>query len=227
MNPTIKEVSAISLLSARNWNAQPREAMVSITGTGEPRVSLKKGWAYTLRLCFDDIEVAMPGRKLFLDDDADRVLDFLNKVEGRVNHVVVHCTHGLSRSPAIARFITIQYDLSNGFRDHLTFNRHTFETLFVRWKHRIAPGEGFCIPMGWARPDDPIYRMGPIVAGRPIFQPHRPSTEEEKAKNLQILREAAKGWRWVPVVPGTIPGMGEGKWFMPDGKEYTPRKRGE
>jgi hypothetical protein len=37
MNPTVREVSAISILSARNWNAQPREAMISITGTGEAR----------------------------------------------------------------------------------------------------------------------------------------------------------------------------------------------
>ncbi|MEK6696379.1 MAG: hypothetical protein AABY98_04385, partial [Candidatus Deferrimicrobiota bacterium] len=71
MNPTIREVSAISIHSARNWNAQPREAMISITGTDEPRVSLKKGWAFTLRLCFDDIEEPRFGRTLFSDGDAD------------------------------------------------------------------------------------------------------------------------------------------------------------
>lgn len=78
---------------------------------------------------------------------------------------------------------------------------------------------------GFLPPDDPIYSLGPIVAGRPIFQPRRPYTAEEKAENLRIGREAARGWRWVPVVAGTIPGMGEGKWFMPDGKECTPGKR--
>jgi hypothetical protein len=169
MNPTIREVSAISLLSARNWNAQPREAMISITGTGERRVPLKKGWAYMLRLCFDDIEVPRLGRKLFSEEDADKVIDFLDKVEGKVDHVVVHCTHGLSRSPAIARYISQRHDLSNGFDNHMTFNRHVFETLFVRWRHRVAPGEGFSVNMGWARADDPVYSTDLIVAGMRIF----------------------------------------------------------
>lgn len=169
MKPTIREVSAITILSARNWNAQPREAMISITGTGEVQVALKKGWAYKLRLRFDDIEEPRPGRKLFSEEDADQVIDFLDKIEGKVDHVVVHCTHGLSRAPAIARYISQRYDLSNGFNNHMTFNRHVFATTFRRWKHRVAPGEGFCVNMGWARPDDPIYSTGLIVAGRRIF----------------------------------------------------------
>jgi predicted protein tyrosine phosphatase len=169
MNPTIREVSAISLLSARNWNAQPREAMISITGTGERRVPLKKGWAYTFRLVFDDIEKPHPGRKLFSKIDADKVIDFLDKVEGKVDHVVVHCTHGLSRSPAIARYISQRYDLSNGFDNHMTFNRHVFETTSRRWQHRVAPGEGSCVNMGWARADDPVYSTELIVAGMRIF----------------------------------------------------------
>jgi hypothetical protein len=109
------------------------------------------------------------GRKLFSEEDADKVIDFLDKVEGKVDHVVVHCTHGLSRSPAIARYISQRYDLSDGFDNHRTFNRFVFETLFVRWRHRVAPGKGCFINMGLARADDPIYNMGPIVAGRRIF----------------------------------------------------------
>ena len=179
MKPTIREVSAISLLSARNWNAQPREAMISITGTGEPRVRLKKGWAFALRLCFDDIEKPFPGRTLFSEEHADKVIDFLDKIEGEVNNVVVHCTLGLSRSPAIARYVSQRYDLSNGFGNHMTFNRHVFATTFRRWKHRVAPGKGFCVDMGWARPDDPIYRMGPIVAGRRIFEPPKKGFHEK------------------------------------------------
>ena len=169
MSPTIREVSAISLLSAGNWNAQPREAMISITGTDEPRVPLKKGWAYTLRLCFDDIEVPRLSRKLFSEEDADKVIDFLDKVEGKVDHVVVHCTHGLSRAPAIARYISQRYDLSNGFDNHITFNRHVFATTSRRWQHRVAPGEGSCVNMGWARSDDPVYSTELIVAGMRIF----------------------------------------------------------
>ena len=168
MNPiiTIRKVSAITLLSAKNWNAQPREAMISITGTGEPRVVLKRGWAHVLRLCFDDIEVPRLGRKLFSEEDADKVIDFLDKIEGKVDHVVVHCTHGLSRSPAIARYISQRYDLSNGFGNHQTFNRFVFRTLFVRWRHRIELGEGVVIDMGSLPPDHPIYSRGVMIFGR-------------------------------------------------------------
>jgi hypothetical protein len=56
-----------------------------------------------------------------------------------------------------------------GFDNHMTFNRHVFETLFVRWRHRVAPGEGFCVNMGWARADDPVYSTELIVAGMRIF----------------------------------------------------------
>lgn len=169
MNPTIREVSAIALASAERWNAQPREAMISIIGTGEPTVRLKKGWAHVLRLRFDDIETPTRGRKLFDDDVADKVIDFLAKIEGEVVHVVVHCRLGLSRAPAIARYISQRYGLSNGFGNHMTFNRHVFATLFWRWRHRVAPGQGGNCDMGYARADDPIYRMGPIVSGRPLF----------------------------------------------------------
>jgi len=133
-------------------------------------VSTKAGQLHTLRLCFDDIEAPYFDRRLFTEEDADKVIDFLDRIDGRVDHVVVHCTLGLSRAPAVARFISEKYGLSNGFRDHRTFNRHVFKTLFVRWRHRVAPGKGVCIHMGWARPDDRIFRMGPIVAGRRIFE---------------------------------------------------------
>jgi len=171
MNPTIKEVSAITLLSARNWNAQPREAMISITGTGEARVVLKKGWRHVLRVTFDDIEKTQFGLKLFSDREADKVIDFLDKIEGKVDHVVIHCRFGQSRSPAIARYISQRYDLSNGFGNHRTFNRHVFSTLFWRWRHRVAPGEGGFCDMGFLPEDHWLYSTGPIVSGRPIVPP--------------------------------------------------------
>jgi len=180
MNPTIsiKEVSAISIQSARRRIPQPREAVISVIGTGESRARLKKGWAHVLRLVFDDGEVPFFNRRLFTEEDADKVIDFLDKVEGEVDHVVVHCTHGQSRSPAIARYITQRYDLSNGFGKHPTFSHHVFKTLFVRWKHRVEPGEGNCIDMGSCRADHKVYTMGTIISGRPLYPPQKSSTEE-------------------------------------------------
>ena len=169
MNPTIKEVSAITLTSACNWNPPPRSAMISVTGTGDARVVLKRGWRHVLRVTFDDIEEPRFGLKLFSDEEADKVIDFIDQVEGKVDHIVTHCRFGQSRSPAIARYISQRYDLSNGFDNHMTFNRHVFETISRRWQHRVAPGEGSCVNMGWARADDPVYSTELIVAGRRIF----------------------------------------------------------
>jgi len=132
MNPTIREVSAISLHSARLWYPQPREAMISIVGTGEARVTLKKGWAHVFRVVFDDIEEPRFGLKQFSNKEADKVIDFLDQIEGKVDHVVVHCRFGQSRSPAIARYISQRYDLSNGYRLYPTHNRHVYETLAKR-----------------------------------------------------------------------------------------------
>ena len=131
---TIREVSTISILSARDWNAQPREAMISITGTGEPRARLKRGWSHVLRLTFDDIEEPRLGGKLFSEEDADRVISFLDRIEGKVDHVIAHCRLGLSRAPAIVKFISERYDLGDGFRNARTFNRHVYETLTLNGK---------------------------------------------------------------------------------------------
>jgi len=50
--------------------------------------------------------------------------------------------------------------------------------------------------LGILPPDDKVYTRGPIVAGRPISEPHRPWTAEDKERNYQIARDAiAKGVR--------------------------------
>jgi len=193
--------------------------MISITGTGEARVVLKKGWRHVLRVTFDDIEKTQFGLKLFSDKEADKVIDFLDKIEGKVDHVVIHCRFGQSRSPAIARYISQRYDLSNGFGNHRTFNQHVFKTLFVRWKHRVAPGKGFCINMGLCRPDDPIYNIGPIVAGRPIFQPRRPYTAEDRERDFKIVRDAIAKDGWKPGYQYV-----NGKWEQPGKPGESERK---
>jgi len=46
------------------------------------------------------------------------------------------------------------------------------------------------IDRGYAKPDDPIYSIGPIVAGRAILQPHRKMTAEERKQLFQNARAA-------------------------------------
>jgi predicted protein tyrosine phosphatase len=129
MRSTIREVSVATLQSASRRKAQPREAMISITGTGERRAKLKAGWLHVLRLKFDDIQVPLPGRRLFNREDARWLIYFIDEIASEVDHVVVHCTHGMSRSPAIAKFISERFDLGNGFRNTPDYNRHVYRTL--------------------------------------------------------------------------------------------------
>ncbi len=75
--------------------------------------------------------------------------------------------------------------------------------------------------MGLARADDPIYNMGPIVAGRPILQPRRPYTAEDRERDFKIVRDAiAKdGWK-----PGYV--YVDGKWESPSKQGESEKKGG-
>jgi len=130
-----------------------------------------------LRLQFDDIEKPTPGLKLFSEEDADKVIDFIQKIDGKVDHVVVHCMLGQSRGPGVARAITLMCGLTNGLLQHMTFNRRVCETIFWRWRHRFFPGQGGCYFGGPVRADHPIYSTGPVVNGRPLFS--IPAKKEE------------------------------------------------
>jgi len=56
------------------------------------------------------------------------------------------------------------------------------------------PGGGSSTFQGFLPPDHWLYGAGPIVAGRPILQPHRKRTAEERERCLQDARDAiAKG----------------------------------
>jgi len=166
--------------------------MISITGTGEPPVPLKKGWVDTLRLQFDDIERPTPGLELFSEEDADKVIGFLKKVDGRADHVVVHCTFAQSRSPGVARAISVICGLTNAFMVNQTYNKTVYNTIIRRWEHRFASDAnlGRTAPekdSGGAEKDSSkefgatyrgplprnhwIYSTGPVVNGRPLFPP--------------------------------------------------------
>ena len=129
MKTSIRFVGTISITSAENWRGGIREAMISIRSPHDDPVRLRKGWAFVLRLCFHDIGKPVRGGKLFSETDAGRVIRFLDRVEGKVDAVYVHCSAGVSRSPAIARFISQRYGLTNAYLNHPTFNRHVYRTL--------------------------------------------------------------------------------------------------
>jgi len=42
----------------------------------------------------------------------------------------------------------------------------------------LKPGEGSHTRLGLLPPDDPVYRMGLLVAGRPLYPPRKSSAKE-------------------------------------------------
>lgn len=112
----IGEVSFLSQAGAEAMRPLPREGIISITGSGYPPATLRKGWRRVLRLVFDDVEIPFFGATHFDTVHAEAILHWLDEVEGKVDKVFVHCHAGRSRSAAVAKFIAEKYDLSGGIR---------------------------------------------------------------------------------------------------------------
>ena len=102
------------------------QAMISITEPNDA-APLKKGWKNLLRLEFHDFD-AIPEDSdeynyvLFDQDLASETIEFLDRIQGEVSHIHVHCFAGISRSAAVARFIADRYGLPFN-REYEKFNR--------------------------------------------------------------------------------------------------------
>jgi predicted protein tyrosine phosphatase len=49
--------------------------------------------------------------RLFSDQDAERIISFVEEIEDKVTTIIVHCHAGISRSAAVAKFIAETYGL--------------------------------------------------------------------------------------------------------------------
>lgn len=130
----IREVTFLSQAGAEAMRPLPREGIISITGSGLPPATLRRGWCRVLRLVFDDVEIPFFGATHFDTGHAEAILRWLDKVEGRVDKVFVHCHAGRSRSAAVAKFIAEKYDLSGGIRVYEEHNGRVHRILTRRWR---------------------------------------------------------------------------------------------
>ena len=110
----------------------PREGIISITGSGHPPATLRRGWRLVLRLVFDDVEIPFFGAIHFDIVHAEEILAWLKEVEDRVDRVFVHCHAGKHRSAAVAKFIAEKYDLSGGIRVYEEHNSRVHKILTRR-----------------------------------------------------------------------------------------------
>lgn len=112
-------------------------SIVSTPTPAEPNrrnARLDGKWGDILRLWFDDIDKPYQNYVLFTDEQADRVIEWMQQHEDEFKGILVHCAQGVSRSAAIARFIANVYGLPFDEREGMLFNRHVFNTLCRRWK---------------------------------------------------------------------------------------------
>jgi predicted protein tyrosine phosphatase len=110
---TIRQVSYTSRLHAESLPGSPQAAVVSITDPGSGEASLDPGFLDVLRLSFFDavpadeyLPAPLPG--LFDHLMARQIGEFASQLHALPAEisVVVHCEYGVSRSAAVALFIS-------------------------------------------------------------------------------------------------------------------------
>jgi ribA/ribD-fused uncharacterized protein len=114
-----------------------------------------------LRILFNDISRPKEGRLLFEREHAREILDFVESYLPRSSSILVHCTGGLYRSPAVsAALSTILQGEEGFFQAYHNRNSHVYNTLLSEWRSdpRPSPVHSVCYePQGnehWVTADD-------------------------------------------------------------------------
>lgn len=106
-NPIEKE-HKITILSAEQCKLFMKEEhvepyiVISINNTGQvTNLPLGKGLKSILLLEIDDLEKEVPNCTLMNKTHAREIRKFVDNFKHKVNHIVIHCTAGVSRSAAV------------------------------------------------------------------------------------------------------------------------------
>ena len=122
------KISFMSQDKAETIIPDPNTALISIIGTDGWR-KLKPGWEQILKLTFDDIEEKTEDYILFNKQHALAILDFIQKLPPEIDHIIIHCWAGVSRSGAVAKFLCEYYQTSDFPKDYDRFNIRVYEIL--------------------------------------------------------------------------------------------------
>lgn len=102
-----------------NW------AVISITDS-QP-ANLSDGWSRTLRLTFDDISASELDHHLMTDAEAFAVVDFVRNLPADTEGILVHCVAGVSRSAAVAKWISGEFRIP--FGNYKRYNQYVYKQL--------------------------------------------------------------------------------------------------
>lgn len=102
--------------SARNaelFRSDRPWAAIQISSRGDYPVLSEENRVEALRLVFED--TLEPNRlDSFTGAQARQILDFVGRMRGRVDALLIHCEVGLSRSPAVAAALSRIYEGDDG-----------------------------------------------------------------------------------------------------------------
>jgi len=126
---SLRTVLFCSQKEAQARAAWPGWAVISVTSAIASPADLQEGWTHVLRLAFDDIDVPEEPYVLFSEQQARSVIEFAAMCHGeKIEGILVHCSAGISRSAAIAKWIADRYQLP--FNDkYMLYNKHVHTTL--------------------------------------------------------------------------------------------------
>lgn len=120
---TIKKVQSLSVGQAEGLLPPEKSAIISIDDA-----FLRGEWEYRLETYFPDDSWT------FNEFHARQILKWLQYVDEKVENIYVHCIQGISRAPAVARFISERYWAELSHRNY-SYNPHIYKTLNkVEWE---------------------------------------------------------------------------------------------
>ena len=101
--------------SAESEPARPNWAVISISEPPQPEAALQSGWHSVLRLEFHDVEaweyLDVESVIRFSEADAAKILHFVEGLPDDLKGILVHCRAGISRSAAVAKWISEAHGL--------------------------------------------------------------------------------------------------------------------
>lgn len=97
-------VTFVSKNIAKAWTPDDNTILISINHPGDDDLYFS-GWEKVLWLFFDDVTEHVGGYEPFTLEMAQHIKDFVSKDKD----VVVHCTAGVSRSAAVAKWISEEF----------------------------------------------------------------------------------------------------------------------
>lgn len=95
-----------------------------------------------LTLYFDDTVKEIEGAKLFDDEQANQIIDFIQTYKKDVDTLLVHCYGGQSRSRAVGAFAVKMLGGDNSkYFETGTPNEYVYDVLETAWIQRMLCGE--------------------------------------------------------------------------------------